>query len=183
MRGSRTGGGRRKLRKLTTNRGRFASPNTNKKNMICTVKIKHTQVLDGDAKNALAALDELADDLSALPYLARIQANLDAVADAVHEMDCTIGQQADKIDELENDLTWAEARAEDYGNDLSKAEDEIAELKLLPETISNTFDRHPHLLDDLRTLEHAMREDGHHANAELVDLALTTLENFQKLTA
>jgi predicted nucleic acid-binding Zn-ribbon protein len=151
--------------------------------MICTVKIKHTQVLDGDAKNALDALEKLADDLSALPYLARIQDNLDAVADAVHEMDCTIGQQADKIDEIENDLTWAESRAEDYGNDLSKAEDEIAELNLLPETISITFDRHPHLLDDLRALEHAMRVDGYHANAEIIDLALSTLEQFQKLTA
>lgn len=151
--------------------------------MICTVKIKHTQVLDGDAKNALDALEQLADDLSALPYIARIQANLDAVADAVHEMDCTIGQQADKIDDLEFELKWAESRSEDYGNDLSKAEDEIAELRLLPETISGSFDRRPHLLDDLRALEHAMRVEGYHTNAEIIDLALSTLEQFQKLTA
>ena len=151
--------------------------------MICTVKIKHTQVLDGDAKNALDALEELADDLSALPYIARIQSNLDAVAECVHEMDCTIGQQADKIDDLDFELKWAESRAEDYGADISKAEDEIAELRLLPETISDSFDRHPHLLDDLRTLEHAMRVDGYHANAEIIDLSLSTLEQFNKLTA
>lgn len=137
------------------------------------------QVLNEHAKDALEALEHIADDLSVLPFHPEIQHQINCITEAVVGMDTLIGEQADKIDDLETDLSFEESRADFNAGRLDDAEEKIDELKHLPESILNHFDRNPHLTEDLRNLAAALRFDNQHANAELIAQAVSVLESIQ----
>lgn len=138
-----------------------------------------TQVLNEHAKDALEALEHIADALSVLPFAPDTQHQLNSITDAVVGMDTLIGEQADKIDDLENDVNYEETRADINAERLTEADEKIDELKHLPESILNHFDRNPHLLEDLRNLAATLRFDNQHANAEIIAQAVSVLESIQ----
>lgn len=137
------------------------------------------QVLNEHAKDALQALEHIAAELSIMPFDLETQHQLNCITDAVAGMDTLIGEQADKIDELETDLRWAETEKEEAETEQSRLEDRLNELKRLPESILTHFDRNPHLMDDLRNLAAALRFDNQHANAELIAQTVSVLETIQ----
>lgn len=137
------------------------------------------QVLNEHAKDALYALEHIADELSVLPFNPEIQHQINCITEDVADTDALIGAQADKIDDLETDLSFEESRADFNAGRLDDAEEKIDELKHLPESILNHFDRNPHLMDDLRNLSAALRFDNQHANAELIAQAVSVLESIQ----
>lgn len=113
----------------------------------------------------------------------RVQNWLDDFADDLKGFVETLEKQAAKIDELETDLRFAQDEKEDAETEQSRLEDQLDELKSLPESILNHFDRNPHLLEDLRNLAAAFRFDNQHANAEILDQTISVLESIQITTA
>lgn len=131
--------------------------------------------------DAVGNLENIASVFSMIPNLnePRVQSYIDDLADDLQGFAETLEKQASKIDELEDDLRFAETEKEEAETEQSRLEDRLDELKHLPESILNHFDRNPHLMDDLRNLSAALRFDNQHANAEFIDQAVSVLESIQ----
>lgn len=131
--------------------------------------------------DAVATLENIASVFSMVPNLnePRVQNWLDDLADDLQGFVETLEKQASKIDELEDDLREAQDEKEEAETEQSRLEDRLDELKHLPESILNHFDRNPHLTEDLRNLAAALRFDNQHANAELIAQAVSVLESIQ----
>lgn len=136
-------------------------------------------------EDAVWSLEKIATAFNLIPNLnePRFQDYLDDLADDLEGFAEALEKQASKIDELETDLRWAETEKEEAETEQSRLEDRLDELKRLPETIQNHFDRNPHLMDDLRNLAAALRFDNQHANAELIAQAVSVLESIQTTVA
>lgn len=132
-------------------------------------------------EDAVWGLEKIATAFNLIPNLnePRFQEYLDDLADDLEGFAEALEKQASKIDELESDLRWAETEKEEAETEQSRLEDRLDELKRLPESILNHFDRNPHLMDDLRTLAAALRFDNQHANAELIAQTVSVLESIQ----
>lgn len=143
----------------------------------------HTQVMNEHAKDALEALDHIADALSGLPFELETQRQLYCISEGVAALDAHIVKVADKIDDLKTALDFEESRANFNADRLDEAEEHIEELKQIIESILNDFDRNPHLLDDLRNLAAILRFDNQHAKAELIALTVSVLESIQTTAA
>lgn len=131
--------------------------------------------------DAVGNLENIASVFSMIPNLnePRVQSYIDDLADDLQGFAETLEKQASKIDELETDLRWAETEKEEAETEQSRLEDRLDELKRLPESILNHFDRNPHLLEDLRNLAATLRFDNQHANAEIIAQAVSVLESIQ----
>ena len=132
-------------------------------------------------EDAVWSLEKIATAFNLIPNLnePRFQDYLDDLADDLEGFAETLEKQASKIDELEDDLRFAETEKEEAETEQSRLEDRLDELKCLPESILNHFDRNPHLMDDLRNLSAALRFDNQHANAEIIAQAVSVLESIQ----
>ena len=154
---------------------------TVKKIMIETYRDYFEDSDDDYFEDAVATLENIASVFSMIPNLTepRVQNWLDDLADDLEGFAAALEKQASKIDELETDLRWAETEKEEAETEQSRLEDRLDELKRLPESILNHFDRNPHLMDDLRNLASALRFDNQHANAELIAQTVSVLESIQ----
>ena len=137
----------------------------------------HTQVMNEHAKDALEALNHIAAALSGLPFAPETQHQLNCIASSVDALDAKIVKQSDIIDDLETALDFEETRANFNADRLDDAEEQVDELKRLPESILNHFDRNPHLMNDLINLAAVLRFDNQHAKAELIAQAVSVLES------
>lgn len=136
-------------------------------------------------EDAVASLEKIASVFSLIPNLnePRVQDFIDDLADDLEGFVQALEKQAEKIDELESDLRFAQAEKEEAENEQSRLEDQLDELKRLPESVLTHFDRNPHLLDDLRNLAAALRFDNQQANAELLAQAISVLESIYTTAA